>query len=483
MRTHRVGVAVVLAVAGLAAAADLEIHTINVQQGAASLVVGPDGTTVLLDAGNVSKGATRVVPYLARIGLRPEDGLDYTIASHLDADHIGGLREVLASYDVRGANLYNGSSKTNATVEGYFAAAGATSAGGPLPALPGDTIALGDGALLTVVAARGEVLDHGVVDGAEANENDLSVAVLVQYGDFDYLWAGDLGGGEEDRACTGRSTAQANVETPLAEALTPWGNSPSPLLGEDGVDVLHVNHHGSESSTNSDTMNLLNPEVALIAVGAGQGTNYMHPRKDVVENVLLARGECITADPALVLQTEEGAPIGTLTSRAGHAVGDIVITTDGRSGYTVAATGNVSQGPDERESAGLPLTVRLLPTGPCRPDEATLCLNNGRFEVTLHWATGDGRAGPAQAVAMTADAGYFWFFERDNVEVVVKVLDGCGVNGRFWVFAAGLTDVGTTLRVRDTSTDDTRWYDTTAGTAFPSLQDADAFATCGLAAR
>jgi hypothetical protein len=51
-----------------------------------------------------------------------------------------------------------------------------------------------------------------------------------------------------------------------------------------------------------------------------------------------------------------------------------------------------------------------------------------------------------------------WFFRPDNVELLVKVLDGRGVNGHFWVFYASLTDLEYTLRVRDTVTGDEREY-------------------------
>jgi hypothetical protein len=175
----------------------------------------------------------------------------------------------------------------------------------------------------------------------------------VQHGGFDYITAGDLGGGEwsVDRNCTGRTTGQVNVETPLALSLLPGGGAA--LLSADGVEVLDVNHHGSESSTNHEWMNLLTPRVAVINVGAGQGSTYHHPRKDVVEQVLMAQAACITAAPALVLQTEEGQPTGTNTSFAGYCSGDVVVKTSGSGTFEVSATGAVSQGPDERLAAGL----------------------------------------------------------------------------------------------------------------------------------
>lgn len=107
-----------------------------------------------------------------------------------------------------------------------------------------------------------------------------------------------------------------------------------------------------------------------------------------------------------------------------------------------------------------------------------LCLNGGRFEVTAHWSVPGGGGGAAHGVALTADTGYQWFFAPDNVETVVKVLDGCAVNSRYWVFAAGLTDVAVTLTVRDTLTAETRSYTSPAGEAFAPIQDTGAFAGC-----
>src|SRR5262245_16571955 len=78
-------------------AQQLEIHQINVGWGMSVLVKGPDGTTVLLDAGNTGKGSSKVAPYLQSIGITPAMGLDYTIASHQHCDHIGGLDEVVAA--------------------------------------------------------------------------------------------------------------------------------------------------------------------------------------------------------------------------------------------------------------------------------------------------------------------------------------------------------------------------------------------------
>jgi hypothetical protein len=115
---------------------------------------------------------------------------------------------------------------------------------------------------------------------------------------------------------------------------------------------------------------------------------------------------------------------------------------------------------------------------PCVADAATLCLAGGRFALRASWETGDGAQGTAHAVPLTADTGYLWFFAPANVEAVVKVLDGCPVDGSYWVFAGGLTNVRTVLTVTDSRTGAARTYANPPGTAFQPIQDTGAFPAC-----
>lgn len=114
----------------------------------------------------------------------------------------------------------------------------------------------------------------------------------------------------------------------------------------------------------------------------------------------------------------------------------------------------------------------------CAEDPTHLCLNGGRFRVSVTWRTDTGAAGTGQAVRLTGDTGYFWFFDRENLEVVVKALNACGLNRRFWIFAAGLTSVRTEITVEDTTTGVTKRYTNPLGTPFQPIQDTQAFATC-----
>lgn len=113
-------------------------------------------------------------------------------------------------------------------------------------------------------------------------------------------------------------------------------------------------------------------------------------------------------------------------------------------------------------------------TSPCIPGATTLCLNDGRFKVEVAWQTSKA-AGPGRAVSLTADTGYLWFFASANVEMVVKLLNGCGVNGHYWTFLAGLTSVDVTTRVTDTESGVVKTYLNPPNTAFKPVQDTSAF--------
>ncbi len=112
--------------------------------------------------------------------------------------------------------------------------------------------------------------------------------------------------------------------------------------------------------------------------------------------------------------------------------------------------------------------------GTCVPGPAVLCLGDRRFRLAASWEA-NGQSGTGQAATITRDTGRFSFFDAGNVEVVVKVIDGCGLDDHFWVFAGGLTNVHTTLTVTDTTNNATRTYQNPAGTPFAPIQDTAAF--------
>jgi hypothetical protein len=117
----------------------------------------------------------------------------------------------------------------------------------------------------------------------------------------------------------------------------------------------------------------------------------------------------------------------------------------------------------------------IAPSATCTPSATAMCLDGGRFQVSADWQKSTGETGHGTAIPLTADTGYFWFFSTSNIEMVVKVLDACAVNGHEWVFAGGLTNVAVTLNVVDTKTGVQKTYDNPQGTPFAPVQDTGAF--------
>jgi beta-lactamase superfamily II metal-dependent hydrolase len=276
------------------AAGDLTITLIDIGQGDATLIQSPSGRTLLFDGGKNGRGTSIVIPFLQAAGI---DTLDYIVASHYHEDHIGGLDEVFNAIEVREAVYDRGWSYTTLTYSSYANAV----ASKRQTIQPDQVIDLGEGVTVTCVALNSnDQLAAPYNDSSEENEYD--VCLLVEYGGFDYFQAGDL---------TGGGLSYEDIETSVA-----------PLVGD--VDVYHVSHHGSLSSSNPAFMQAVQAEVSVISVG---DNSYGHPAQAVLDR-LVQYG-------SFVYQTEAGDG-GTLPSQDLRVVGGhMAIVTDGIMTYTV----------------------------------------------------------------------------------------------------------------------------------------------------
>lgn len=322
----------------------LEIHYINTGQGGSTLIIGPDGTTILYDFG-VKRGKAGLVPYLNSV-LNGRKEIDYAILSHRDKDHFIGYRDLIESgYKITVANYEPDGPTKNSPLylKSWKSVTKNTPAGLAKPIPVGLNIALGNGASALVTVSNGYIFDGTVID--VTNENDRSIGLFIDYGDFEYILDGDLGGGEEE--CSQHETTQKDVQTFVARALL---NSRK-ISHEFGVDVFHVAHHGSESSSPARYLNLIKPEVGLISVG-NPNCAYRHPRKDVMATLLNPKlssaGDCSNLKPLQkVFQTDFGSvgclgeSIGNETENSGIISGDIVISTDGVNEYLIRTTGYI----------------------------------------------------------------------------------------------------------------------------------------------
>ncbi|HVR08364.1 MAG TPA: hypothetical protein VMW75_09970 [Thermoanaerobaculia bacterium] len=140
-----------------------------------------------------------------------------------------------------------------------------------------------------------------------------------------------------------------------------------------------------------------------------------------------------------------------------------------------------------RDTVGIVLTEHVL-SGACIPSDTVMCIDNfpgdHRFKVTVHFHTvqGGGVSGNGQEIPMAplgvTHGGLFWFFSADNPEMLVKVIDGCTVNGRFWVFLSAGTNVGFSVTVTDTAFGGTKTYTNNDLTPAVPVQDTSAISGC-----
>lgn len=144
---------------------------------------------------------------------------------------------------------------------------------------------------------------------------------------------------------------------------------------------------------------------------------------------------------------------------ADHAGDPGTATAADLTAFDLAAV-TVTAAPSTGPKAGAPAPATAETAGDCAPGPARLCLLDGRLQVEVDWRNphDGGSEGEGQAVVLSDESGYFWFFAPDNLELVVKALDGRGFNGHLWLFYGALTDLEYWVTVTDTVTGAHRVY-------------------------
>jgi hypothetical protein len=253
-------------------------------------------------------------------------------------------------------------------------------------------------------------------------------------------------------------------ESSLSDGLDTSGSSiRGQLFDADGVaigDELEVNTHAPGSQANP-------------AVAVGPEGGFVVVWEDA-DRAVRARALAADASPLgddFQVNTVSDGKLGSPGVSVGPG-GEAAIVWD-------------HEGADERslDSSIRGRRFRMQPPPPCA-DARFLCLgDDGRFKVGVEWADFGGASGSGRRVGgtmRTADSGFFYFFGADNWELLIKILDGCRINGRFWVFAAATTNVGYAITVTDTVTGEERVYSNALGTLPTAIADVEAFATCDL---
>ena len=283
---------------------DLSIICINVSRGDSTLIISPTGTTMLIDTGQTGDA---VLETLKEKGI---SNIDYLVSTHYDSDHIGGVDRIIMGDDWEygtaddisiGVALDRGNDSmgSNTYIDDYLYSLDTIGCLRHEPAV-GDVIDLGGGVEAICVCINGIVLG-GNTTGWDLSENARSLGYLISFGTFEFLVCGDL---------------LWYVEDILGLAL--YGTE---------IDILHLNHHGSKSSTSWEFVEAIWPENAVVSVGSSN--SYGHPHQEVIDNLNYVEGPNGEHWFENVYITERGS--GNVTSDNLITVhGDIEIITDGK---------------------------------------------------------------------------------------------------------------------------------------------------------
>jgi len=260
MRRVLLSVALLALVPAWPAARDLRIYFVDVEGGQATLIVTPDGESLLVDAGWPGfddRDAKRIQAAARHAGIQR---IDYLLMTHYHLDHVGGIEPLLnyvpvACFVDHGENTETGESARKLS-ESYRRA---LSKGRRLTVKPGDRIPL-RGVEVLVVAARGDLIPRSLPGAGARNphcegiarkdddptENARSIGFLLRYGKFRFLDLADL---------------TWNKELELV--------CPENRIGT--VDVYLVNHHGTNLSNATALVQAIRPRVAIMNNGAKKG--------------------------------------------------------------------------------------------------------------------------------------------------------------------------------------------------------------------
>lgn len=216
---------------------DPKVHFIDVGQGDSIFIELPNSQTMLIDAGESGNGEL-IENYISReCGY---DKIDYLIATHPHADHIGSMAYIVYNMDIGSIYMTEATSNTK-TFEKLLLAI--SEKGLKIKrALAGINIIKEDNLSVDII---------GPIEVDEDDLNNTSIIIKLKYGEISFLFTGDAEKKELD-------SIKANMS----------------------ADVLKVAHHGSNTSTYQKFLTRVNPSVAVISVG--EDNSYYHPHKSTL---------------------------------------------------------------------------------------------------------------------------------------------------------------------------------------------------------
>lgn len=242
---------------------EMSVHFIDVGQGDSIFIEAPNGKTMLIDGG-VKGAGKEVVAYLKAQGV---NRLDYVVATHPDADHIGGLISVLNSISIK-EFIDSGKVHTSQTYEEMLSLIQAKNIKFTIPEA-GDEIQLEDNLIVEVLAA----------DETASDNNDASIVLRAEYQNISFLLMGDADHGVEQELLQKGTDVQATI--------------------------LKAGHHGSNTSSSPKFVEAVSPLATILSYG--QDNKYGHPHAEVIDILQKVNSEIYsTAEAGTIVITTDG---------------------------------------------------------------------------------------------------------------------------------------------------------------------------------
>ena len=228
----------------------LRVNYIDVGQGDSIFIELPNKETMLIDAGEAYE-ADNVINYIKNLGISK---IDYIVGTHPHTDHIGGLEEVINTFDI--GSIYM--PKATSTSKTYLD-------------------------LLTTISDKGLKVKNAKSGVVVLDENDLKLEFIAPNSDsYSEL---------NNYSAVLKLTYLDNTFLFMGDAET---------LSEDEVtcdvdaDVIKVGHHGSDSSSSVEFVKKVSPEYAIIMVG--EGNSYNHPYQSIIDRYLGVGAKVLRTD-------------------------------------------------------------------------------------------------------------------------------------------------------------------------------------------
>lgn len=298
----------------------LKVHFIDVGQ-ADAILIDIGVIEVLIDAGDDNDGITvanYIEPYV-------DDALDIVVATHPDADHIGGMDVVFSCYDVSSV-VESGIMGSSSAYNDYLSAIRNENC----KRYEDDTASI-------PLGYEGATLDFIETGDGYTDTNDCSVVCQLNYNDISVLFTGDM---SED------------VEIDNLNQF-------------EDIDVLKVGHHGSKYSSSTKFLNKIKPEYAVIS--AAKGNSYNHPHSETLQRLFNINSK--------VLGTQKSGTIMLSTNGKAYNLN--------KSNYlTLADAGDYNS-----SVSSTPTTGTTTPTTPSTPPEVAYTYVGHKVNKIFHEST------------------------------------------------------------------------------------------------